>query len=325
MPAGNHPWADAPMSPHVPSRVASLVPSATETAFAVGAGDRLVARTDECDHPPAARDLPVVVRGRLEEDLEPGEIDARVQEAAADREPLHVLDVDGLVDLEPDALLTQRVCEVCAAGTPAVERARRALAEAGTEPEVVALDGATLDGVLADLRTVGETLGREAAADDLVGDLEDRLEAVEEAVAGSERPRVALLEWLDPPISAGHWIPELVERAGGKPALSSPGDHGERIRWADVRAADPDVVAAAPCGLGLDRAAEGARRLAGEATAAGRGDVDVVALDADAVVSRPGPRLVEGVEALAAALHPDRVEGLGIDAPPEDRWRRIEA
>lgn len=303
-----------------PRRVASLVPSATETAFAVGAGDRLVARTDECDHPPEAQDLPVVVRGRLDEDLDAGEIDARVQEAAEEREPLHVLDVDRLAGLAPDGLLTQRVCEVCAAGTPAIARARDALASQGEAPEVVVLDGATLEGVLEDVSTVGEALGRPGVADDLVADLEGRLEAVEEAVAGARRPRVALLEWLDPPIRAGHWIPEMVQRAGGEPALSRPGDHGERITWEDVAAAEPDVVAAAPCGFGLERAAREARAGLREA---GLEEVDVVALDADAAVSRPGPRLVEGVEALAAALHPDRVPERMREAR-RGRWRRVE-
>lgn len=303
-------------------RVASLVPSATETAFAVGGGDRLVARTDECDHPPEARDLPVVVRGRLDGDLASGEIDERVQEAAAEREPLHVLDEDRLAELAPDALLTQRVCEVCAAGTPAVQQACAALAEAGEAPEVVVLDGATLGGVLEDVRAVGEALGRSGAADELVGELEGRLRAVEEAVAGAQRPRVALLEWLDPPIRAGHWIPEMVIQAGGTPVLSEPGDHGERITWADVAASEPDVVASAPCGFGLDRAAREAQAALEGAAEAGLEGVDVVALDADAAVSRPGPRLVEGVEALAAALHPDRVDPEG---PADGRWRRVRA
>lgn len=305
-----------------PERVASLVPSATETAFAVGAGDRLVARTFECDHPPAARDLPVVVRGRLSEDMDARAIDEAVQEAAAEREPLHRLDADTLRELAPDALLTQRVCEVCAAGTPAARRAREALAGDGAEPEVVPLEGATLSGVLDDVRRVGEALGRAGAADDLAAEFEARIRAVEDAVAGADRPRVATLEWLDPPVRSGHWIPELVRRAGGEPALSEPGDHGERVGWEDVARADPDVVVAAPCGFGLDRAVEGARAAAegaGQAAEALEG-VDLVAVDADACVSRPGPRLAEGVEALAAALHPERV-----DDRRSRRWERVRA
>jgi iron complex transport system substrate-binding protein len=304
------------MSDPAPERVASLVPSATETAFAVGAGGRLVARTFECDHPLEARDLPVVVRGRLDEDLSSPAIDAAVQEAAEEREPLHVLDEDRLRELAPDALLTQRVCEVCAAGTPAARRARELLQEDGRDPDVVTLEGATLDGVLDDVRQVGEALGRGDEAAELVADLADRIAAVEEAVAGAERPRVATLEWLDPPIRSGHWIPELVQRAGGEPVLSSPGDHGERIGWQDVAAAEPDVVVAAPCGYGLERAASEAREAA-RAREALEG-VDVVAVDADACVSRPGPRIVEGVGALAAAFHPERV-------PDErsDRWTRV--
>ncbi len=281
-------------------RVVSLLPAATEIVYALGLGEQLVGVTFECDEPPAARtDKVVVVGGRDTRGLTPREIDDYVRARAAAGEDLYTLHAGALRDLRPDLILSQDLCRVCA--VPAGDVAA-ALDHLGCRAEVLPLDPHTLAEVLDSISAVGRRTGAEAAAAALVGGLRDRLAAVAAAVAGQPRPRVAVVEWVDPPFPAGHWVPDLVTAAGGIPVAACPGGRSAPTTWADFAAADPDVVLVAPCGFGLAGAAEQARAVAGALPGP-----EVWAIDADGLVVRPGPRLVAGVEAIAAVLHPGRV------------------
>ena len=287
-------------------RIVSLLPSATEIVFALGRGDDLVGVTFECDHPLEARQRRVVSTSALPAGLTPGEIDAVVSQRIAAGDDLYHLDQDALAELDADLVLTQDLCAVCAV---AVERVDDALAYLGCNAEVLTLDPHTLAEVLESIRTVGVALGAPDRADALVASLHGRLDAVASALRGVTPRRVLVLEWTDPPFTAGHWVPDLVAAAGGAPVLADPGRDSRRVEWHDVATADADVVVAAPCGYHLDAAAEMARDLV-------RADhvppgADVWAVDADSYVVRPGPRLVDGVEMLARVLHPDRVGEAG--------------
>lgn len=278
-------------------RIVSLIPSATEILFAVGAGDEVVGVTFECDHPPAARERRVVSTSAMPEGLTPGEIDDFVAAAMNAGEDLYRLDAGALADLDADLVVTQDLCAVCAVD---VETVDDALAHLGCRADVATLDPHTLADVLASVTEIGRLTGRERQAADLVASLEDRLAAVEARVAGRARPRVLVLEWTDPPFTPGHWIPEMVVRAGGEPALGTAGARSGRTTWEEARASAPDVVVVAPCGFGLDASAELAAGVRHHFP-----DLPVWAVDADGQFARPGPRLVDGVEALAAVLHPD--------------------
>ncbi len=283
-------------------RLVSLLPSATEILAALGLADDLVGVSFECDQPPGIRDRAAVVVGGLDTaGLTPGQIDATVRARVAAGEDLYVLRAGALAELAPDLVLTQDLCQVCAlpAGT-----VRDALAHLGTTADVLTLDPHTLDDVLATIATVGDRAGVPARAAELVAGLRARLAAVAAAVAGRPRPRVAVLEWVDPPFTAGHWVPDLVTAAGGDPVGAVAGSRSVPTTWAAIEAGDPDVVLVAPCGFGLDAAVDQARQVA--AALPGR---CVWAIDADGLVVRPGPRLVDGVEAIAAVLHPDAVPG----------------
>ena len=289
----------------LPRRVVSLLPSATEIVHALGAGDRLVGVTFECDHPAAARtDAVVVVGGTDTAGMTPAEIDASVRTRAAAGEDLYTLHEGALRDLDPDLVLTQDLCRVCAVASDVVEDA---LAHLGCSADVLALDPSSLDDVLGTVLTVGDALGTPERADEVVAGLRERLAAVAAAVAGRPRPRVVVVEWVDPPFVAGHWVPDLVAAAGGTEVCGRPGARSVTTTWADVVVAAPDVVVVAPCGYHLDAATEQALAVAAALAAAGRPDVPVWAIDADGLVVRPGPRLVDGVEALAAILHPEAV------------------
>jgi len=279
-------------------RIVSLLPSTTEILFAVGAGDDVVGVTFECDFPAAARDRPIVSTSALPGGLTPAEIDAYVTAALARGEDLYRLDEGALAGLDADLVVTQDLCAVCAVDVSLVDDA---LAHLGCTADVLTYDPHTLDDVLASVRSLGAATGHEAAAAALVGSLRSRLDAVRARVAGRSRPRVVVLEWTDPPYAPGHWIPEMVEAAGGLCVLGAAGEKSTRVRWDDVHAARPDLVVVAPCGY--DRA--GARAQADAVVATGRlpGDVLVHAVDADAMWARPGPRLVDGVEELAGVLH----------------------
>ncbi|MFC3688217.1 ABC transporter substrate-binding protein [Aquipuribacter hungaricus] len=286
-----------------PRRVVSLLPSATEIVHVLGAGDRLVGVTFECDHPATARtDAAVVVGGVDTAGMTPAEIDASVRSRAAAGEDLYTLHEGALRGIDPDLVLTQDLCRVCALPSDVVDEA---LAHLGCTADVLALDPSSLDDVLGTVLTVGDALGVPEQAAAVVASLRARLAAVAAAVAGRPRPRVAVVEWVDPPFVAGHWVPDLVVAAGGEEVCGLPGARSVTTTWADVVAAAPDVVVVAPCGYHLDAAAEQALVVADALAAAGLPGVPVWAVDADGLVVRPGPRLVDGVEALAGLLHPD--------------------
>jgi iron complex transport system substrate-binding protein len=280
-------------------RIVSLIPSATEILFAVGAGDDVVGVTFECDHPAQARERRVVSSTTLPEGLTPREIDDAVARAVAAGEDLYRLDANALTDLDADLVVTQDLCAVCAVDVTAVDDA---LAHLGCTADVLTVDPHTLDDVLDSVVAVGRATGHEGDALTLVESLRERLDAVRSRVEGRERPRVVVLEWTDPPYAPGHWIPEMVTAAGGEPVLGTAGEKSVRVTWDAVHAARPDVVVVAPCGF--DRA--GAQQQADDLVAAGRLPAGVVvhAVDANGLWARPGPRLVDGVEQLAALLHP---------------------
>lgn len=281
-------------------RIVSLLPSATEILFALGAGESVVGVTFECDHPPAARSRRIVSTSSIPEGLAPAEIDRVVAERVAAGEDLYRLDALALAELDADLVLTQDLCAVCAVDVSVVDDA---LAYLGCRAEVLTLDPHTLDEVLESVLTVGKATGAEAAAELLVAGLRARLGTVFEAVAGREPVPVVVLEWTDPPFTPGHWVPDMVLAAGGRPVLGASGHRSERTTWAEVAAAAPALVVAAPCGFDLAASAGLASRVL-ESGVLPPG-VPLWAVDANASFARPGPRLVDGVEALAAMIHPD--------------------
>ena len=289
----------------------SLLPSATEIVYALGLGGQLVGVTFECDEPASARrDKAVVVGGRDTSGMNPAAIDAYVRDQLAAGQDLYTLHADALAALAPELILTQDLCRVCALPTGHVEEALDYL---GCTAEVVALDPYTLDEVLATIVTVGEHTGSQHRAEQLVAALRQRLAEVADRVAGRYRPAVAVVEWVDPPFTAGHWVPDLVTAAGGRPVAAHPGARSVQTSWDQIAAARPEVIVVAPCGFHLDGAAAQAGLVVRQLPS-----VPVWAIDADGLVVRPGPRLVDGVEALAAILHP----GAAVTAPPSS-IRRI--
>ena len=283
-------------------RIVSLVPSATEALFTLGRGDDLIAVTHECDHPPEAQELPRVTRDVLPPGLGPGEIDAAVRERTGRGESIYELDADRLRALGPDLIVTQALCSVCAVSYDDV----RAIAEEiPTRPRVVSLDPDTLGEVLEDIRRLGEMTGCSEEARAWLSDAAARIDRVRLAVRAARRPRVAALEWLDPVFVAGHWTPQLVEYAGGEDVLGMPGERSEVRSWEEVAAARPDVVVVMPCGYDAHRAHHEAEAFREQLDGVGAGQV--VAVDAAAYFSRPGPRLIDGLELLAEILHPDRL------------------
>jgi iron complex transport system substrate-binding protein len=289
-------------------RIASLVPSATEMLFALGQGDRVVAVTHECDYPPGAEQLPHLTRSVIPDGLDAAEIDEAVRERTGRGESLYELDGDLLEDLDVDLIVTQAVCEVCAVSFDDV----RAVAERlPSKPEVVSLDPSTLGEVLADIPRLAAAVGAPEAGDQLTAELGERLEAVERAVGDARRPRVAALEWLDPVYVGGHWVPQMIELAGGEDPLGLPGEKSRTAEWGEVEAVAPDVVVSMPCGYYAEQAAAETIRWRKHL---GQLGARVFAVDAAAYFSRPGPRLVDGVELLGHLLHPELVP-----APPSRR------
>jgi iron complex transport system substrate-binding protein len=286
-------------------RIASLVPSATETLFALGLGPEVVGVTHECDYPPAAARLPHLTRTVIPAGLSTREIDAAVRERTGRGEHLYELDAERLRALEPDLIVTQALCEVCAVSFDDV----RAIAqEMPARPRVIALDPATLGEVLGDVRRLADATGDEAAADALLEQAADRIDAVRARLEGVRPRPVVALEWLAPPYVGGHWVPQLVELAGGVDPLGRAGEKSRAASWAEVAAAAPEVAVVMPCGFGVRAAADEALDHHDELT--GLGVERVVAVDASAYFSRPSPRLVDGLEILAHALHPDRAPDL---------------
>jgi iron complex transport system substrate-binding protein len=278
-------------------RLVSLVPSATEIVYALGLGDDLVGVTFECDEPPTARrDKTVVVGGRDTKGLTPAEIDSYVRAQMAAGEDLYTLRADALAEMQPELILTQDLCRVCALPSDQVSDALEYL---GCRADVISLDPHSLDDVLDSILLVGSRAGVPDRAELLVADLRSRLAAVSTKVAGRPRPRVAVIEWVDPPFTAGHWVPDLVRAAGGEPVMARPGQPSVETTWQQVAAAAPELVIVAPCGYHLEGAIEQARTVVDQLPG-----VPVWAIDADGIVVRPGPRLVGGVEAIAGILHP---------------------
>lgn len=281
-------------------RIASLLPAATEIAAAVGLAPDLVAVTFECDHPAGIRDgRAVVVDTALPAGMSPGEIDAVVRDRAARDLPMYTLDADALARVAPDLILTQDLCRVCALPAGTVDDA---LAAIGCTADVLSIDPHSVDDVLGSILEVGHRGGRETEAQELVSRLGERLAAVASAVAGRPRPRVLVLEWTDPPFLAGHWVPELIERAGGAPVGGAAGARSATATWDEITALAPAAVVVAPCGFGLDDAVAQATAIRDRLPS-----VPIIAIDSASYVVRAGPRLVDGVEALAWALHPDAV------------------
>jgi iron complex transport system substrate-binding protein len=280
-------------------RIVSLLPSTTEILFAIGAGPDVVGVTFECDHPAEARTRTIVSTSAMPEGLAPAEIDAFVAKAVAAGEDLYHLDEGALAGLDADLVVTQDLCAVCAVDVSVVGDA---LAHLGCTADVLTIDPYTLEEVFESFLTLGRATGRLDAATALVESQRARLDAVRSRVGGLPRPRVMLLEWTDPPYAPGHWMPEMIVAAGGEPLLGTPGARSERVTWEAIRAARPDLVVAAPCGFGLAEATA----LADELVASGvlPPGVPVHAVDANAAWARPGTRLVDGVEELAAVLHP---------------------
>jgi iron complex transport system substrate-binding protein len=292
-------------------RVVSLLPSATEIVFALGRGDDLVGVTFECDYPAAARQRRVVSTSALPEGLTPAEIDRVVTERIANGEDLYRLDADALRDLEPDVILTQDLCAVCAVD---VERVDDALDYLGCRAQVITLDPRSVDEVLGTIEQVGDVLGARDAAAALVAGARDRVKTLVDTLVDAPRRPTLMLEWTDPPFSAGHWVPDLAMLGGGAPLLANPGADSQRLEWDQVAAAAADVVIVAPCGYHLDAAAALAESTLAHGTLPA--GAEVWAVDADAHFVRPGPRVIDGAETTAAILHPDRVG-------PPDRTRAL--
>jgi iron complex transport system substrate-binding protein len=283
-------------------RIVSLVPHATELLFALGLGPEVVAVTHECDHPPAARAAKRVTRDVLPVGLGAAEIDAAVRERTLRGEAIYELDREAVAALSPDLIVTQALCPVCAVSyTEVAELAERM----PSRPRVISLDPHTLGETLGDFHTLAEATCRRERATALVGETNARIDRVKLAVRGKPRPRVVALEWLDPVYIAGHWTPELIELAGGQGLLGAPGAPPAAVSWEAVADVEPEVVVVMPCGYDAPRAHAEALAYASElaALAARR----VVAVNASAYFSRPGPRLIDGLELLAHILHPDCV------------------
>lgn len=289
-------------------RICSFLPSATEILFVLNLGDSVAGITYECDYPPEARQKPVVVNTRLEPSNDPAEIDRLVGEFMSRGESLYRIETDLLREIRPDLIITQDLCRVCAASPGDLGSALAALARA---PEILSLNPHTLDDVWKDILSVGRATGQSSQAAKIVATLRKRVAAVELAVAAREsRPRVLCLEWLAPPFVAGHWVPDMVARAGGIDVLGRVGEAGYRADWDRIFAASPEVVVVMPCGYHLEQAVAEFGRLQfpwgwQELPAVRNGRV--FAVDASSYFSRPGPRLAEGVEILAHLSHPQLV------------------
>lgn len=291
------------------------MPSATELLYALGLGDSVVAVTHECDHPAEAAQLPHLTRSVIEEGLPAAGIDTAVRERTERGEALYELDEDLLRELSPDLVVTQALCAVCAVSFDDV---RTVAARLPSRPAVVALDPGTLAEVLADAQRLAAACGVSERGAALVADAERRIASVGAAVAGAAAQRVLALEWLDPPFVGGHWVPEMIALAGGHDVAGSAGTRSRRTTWAELERARPEVVVSMPCGYDAQRSARETREHWERLAALGAGRV--VAVDASAYFSRPGPRLVDGVELLAWILHPDRVP-----EPPSGRAIEVAA
>jgi iron complex transport system substrate-binding protein len=282
-------------------RIVSLVPHATELLFALGLGDDVVGVTHECDYPPQAAKLPHVTSDELPPGLSSAQIDAAVRERTQRGESIYGLDERRLTELEPDLIVTQELCPVCAVSYDEVAAVAETIPSC---PKVIALDPKTFGETIGDIRTVAQATDSRQAALELVARQRARVDAVRIAVRGGTRVPVVALEWLDPVFVAGHWTPQLIEMAGGVDVLGFAGEPSRQLAWEDVAEARPEIVVVMPCGYDAERSLLEARYYADQLKALGADRV--VAIDAAATFSRPGPRLVDGLEILAHVLHPDR-------------------
>lgn len=300
-------------------RICSLVPAATEVLFGLGVGDAVVGVTHECDWPPEAAAKPVVTASLVQTgDLTSAAIDSAVAETARDGRPLYAIEEERWAEVNADVVVMQGLCDVCAVSTDQVEGVLQARA---LDVEVLDFSPSTLDGITEVIGDLGARLGVEGEAEELTAGMENRLERVSSALTAVERsPRVFVTEWLEPPYSAGHWVPDMVAAAGGTDVAGMSGEPSHRMRWPDVTALEPDVVVLAPCGFDLDRTLSEVVPLDLSAHLLGtpaRQESRIFAVDANAMFSRPSPRVVDGVEMLAHLLHPEEYPDSG--AP----WSRI--
>jgi iron complex transport system substrate-binding protein len=286
-------------------RVCSLLPSATEMLFAIGAGDEVVAVTFECDYPAQARGVPQVVSSHMPKGLTPAEIDALVRETGAEGKSLYFADFEEMERLAPDVIVLQDLCHVCAIDSPTLARDMSRLA---SRPQVISLGANSLEGVFGEIEMLGEVVGHGAGARSLTAGLRERVERVRQSVMhGASRPRVLCLEWLDPLFQGGHWVPEMVEVAGGEAVLSTPAEKSRRVTWEEVAEAQPEIVVVMPCGYHLTETVAQFQEISRgypvqwrELPAVREGQV--YAVDGSAYFSRPGPRLVDGIEILRAIV-----------------------
>ena len=296
-----------------PLRVASLLPSATEIVYTLGLGEELIAVTHECDYPPGAASKHAVTRSLLASDLPSAEIDRVVRASARDAHTIYELNAELLIELAPDVVLTQSLCEVCAVPRSAV---REAICTMPAAALVVSLDPHTLYGVLDSIIVAGEALNVTARAREVVVGLRKRIDAVRASVEGAIRQRVLCIEWLDPIYRGGHWVPEQVAIAGGEDTLGRPGEPSTVLAWEEVVDYAPEVIVLMPCGFDGEHAAA---RLDELSVRSGWDELPAVrrqhvfAVDGSAFFSRPGPRLIDGIELLAAIFHPH-----GTAKPPAD-------
>jgi iron complex transport system substrate-binding protein len=277
-------------------RIVSLVPSATEIIAGLGLAGSLVGRSHECNYPAGLSDVPVVSASRIDTaELASAEIDGAVRDALADGRPLYAVDPELLEELAPDVIVTQDLCEVCAVSSGEVKRVARVSAE------TISLDPRSLADIEDSIRTLARHLGAAGRGEQLAQAMHHRIDFVHQLVRGLPRQRVFVAEWLDPPFAAGHWVPEMVDRAGGDEVLGQPRERSFETTWDDVKVAAPQLIVLAPCGFDLERTVS-------EAGAVPPLGARVVAVDGDAAYSRPGPRVADGVAQLAHLLHPDDVE-----------------
>lgn len=287
-------------------RICSMLPSATETLFELGVGDSVLGVTFECDYPPEARQKRVIVRTRLSHSQNPAKINRQVNEFVARGESLYEVDIEALQAIQPDLIITQDLCHVCAASPGDLASA---LAAVERTPQILSLSPQSLADVWSDIQKIGAATACSHRAGELVEKLKERLSSVGKAVALSPaRPRVACIEWMDPPFAAGHWVPEMVDCAGGIDVLGIAAKPGYRTTWADVLKANPEIIVIMPCGYNLEQAVKEINALTlpegWESLPAVR-DGNIFAVDASGYFSRPGPRLAGGVEILASILHPE--------------------
>jgi iron complex transport system substrate-binding protein len=287
-------------------RICSLLPSATEIVGRLGLADCLVGVSAECNWPPEVRQLPVVTSARVDSAaLTSAEIDAAVRDAIADGTPLYAIEADLLEELQPDVIVTQDLCAVCAVSSGDVSTL------SPTDARIVSLDPRTLDEIADSVQQLGRELGAAERAAEVAAEFRMAIRTVESSVAGLPRKRVFVAEWLDPPFAAGHWVPEMVAAAGGEEMLGRAAEPSFPTTWDTVREAAPEVIIVAPCGFHADRAAREAAALELPAEA--------IAVDADAYYSRPSPSVAEGIRQLAFLLHPEAVEDPRLPSIPLQR------